>query len=138
MILKSAPLNPIGGYEWISCSWQPYVECVNLLNDNLEGLNRIEFVLATSYQLDSFEFQSNLAQMQTELGVPIFIGTFRDRGFPEDEFAMDAAVWNVSSRQVMLLRRQFDRETPCELVIVVIVCTGAGDTQLSLAARHPT
>ena len=118
MNLTHKPSNPAGGYQWFGYSWLPYVTEVNMLEEPT-GLRRIEFIVARADELDLSEIAKWKSAMESELGKPVFQGSFRQSGFPDDEDGHEATAWNVDHVRCVLLNRKDDAETPQELVLVL-------------------
>lgn len=118
MTLRASPPNPHGDYKWFSFVWEPFSLEVNVMEASGK-LRRTEFVFARNDVIDNGVITDWRSSFTQQLGPPDFSGGFRDDGFPDDEDGLDATVWRLGEKSVVLLNRKEDSETPAELVLVV-------------------
>ncbi|EMI42893.1 hypothetical protein [Rhodopirellula sp. SWK7] len=118
MTLTASPPNPGGDYKWFSYSCLPTCEEVNVMEE-FGQLRRTECLIERAKAIDGDLLENWKRSLVNELGTPIFSGDFRDEGFPDDEEGLHAATWSIDEREVVLLNRKDDDETPAELVLVV-------------------
>ncbi len=105
-------------YEWYSYTWPSTLETVNMLQEP-NGLKRIEFIIASSNELQQTLLDEWKNAAESVFGIPLFQGTFRQQGFPQDEDGLDVLLWNIGRIEILLLNRKEDAETPQELVLVI-------------------
>ena len=107
-------------YEWISFDWIRPVISANALLEN-DQLTRVEFIVTREGMGDisssMLEWGSDLREV---FGEPFFSGDWKNDEFPNDEEAVYLAAWKApASKDVLLLHRKEDSETPAEIVVVV-------------------
>lgn len=120
------PLEAVGDRE----SWQLASQQLDMYADP-DLVRRVEATLAAAwpdtddaYQDDLIDeyfakFEETVAQAREVLGEPRFNDGFGNKGFPDDQDAVWAAVWPRGSGRLMVLQTHEDKELPYRILVVL-------------------